>query len=173
MVPNNVQHEMSPEMVRITALEHDISRCQNDMNMKITHINNKLEEQTSLRALMNDKLDSIASQTRKNFDMLHVHTSEEMEKYERIIENIDALTKMMVTIGSQTKENTKFKESELHKREVEKRVQAELEVLEAPRKELWHKVKMTAVSVITVAALGASWTAVEFVIELSKIVKGG
>ena len=163
---------MEEQMSRIVAMEIDIAKCQTDMHLKITNINKKLEEQDKLRNHMNDKLDAIANQSRQNYAKFDLHTKEEMDKYEQIKLAIEKMTATIERIGHQTKENKAFRDSEIHNRELEARVAKELHDLEAPKRELIHKVKMTAASVITVATLAVAWEVAIFVIDLSRKVNG-
>ena len=86
------------------------------------------------------------------------HTKDEMETIKKIHTVLDTLVK-------QTAENTGFISSTIQNEELERRVAEKMNNINKPRQEMWHKVKMTALTVVTgfvVTAVGSGiWVIVK------------
>ena len=162
---------------QIAKMEEIVGSCQLNVynrlqahDVRFENIEEQFDRQTAQRKEqgkeLHTKLDALQ-------DWADNHGKEEME---RIAENkaiLTSLSKSVSTIEKQTKENTDFKNSEIHNREIEARVAEHIHELEKPRKDLIHKVKMTAISVITVATLGAIYKGIMLLVDLSSKMNGG
>ena len=124
-------------------------------HLEFRHTLGRHEEQ---RITNHTKLTSQVEALHKRFDK---HDEQEMMKYDKINDSIllmnntvGSLIEKIDKIASDTDANSEYiskHEAEIEKEEYAKK---KLEEADAPRKEVWHKVKMTAVSVITLAILG-------------------
>lgn len=94
------------------------------------------------------------------------HTDDEMD-------TIKDIYTILTTLSEQTAQNTGFISSAQHNKEVEDRVSEKLQELNAPRYEMWKKIKLTAVSVATVAIMGAMGTAIMFMLDMYTLIHGG
>lgn len=137
----------------VELVEEHTRECRIEMYQKIDKINSELEKQKAIRKEMSEKLEEIYAQSKRNHEAFSRHDIEEMKKYSETIDTIKKLTETLQNLIEETSKNSEFVDSKKQDEEIERRVKKELEERNKPREELWHKVKMTAVVIITGATL--------------------
>lgn len=147
-------------------VEKKVESFGNDIRSKIKEIQTELEEQKKIRKEMESTLKETLEQSKKNHEAFYEHDKDEMKKYDEVIKSINNLTETMQKLIDETSENTNYVTKKQQNEEIEKRVKEALDKEHEPRDEVWHKIKMTAVSVITLGIISVLGAGAYFVFEL-------
>lgn len=163
---------MNPEAeaIKLEVMElmkSEIESCQRDMYSEIKAMKIAIDAQDKIRAEMKETLNANLKQSKDNHAKFEEHALEEMEKYKQMVDAIEDLTKTMKDLISKTEYNSAYVDSQKYNDELEKRVAQHLADIDAPKQEMIHKVKMTAIGVATVATMGVMGSAVKFLYDLS------
>jgi len=151
-------------------LKRDVAKCKESVHADIrelkegqTKFNLVLTEQAVERKKyntnMSEKLDSLSK-------ALMGHTEDEMGTIKKLQETLNQVLE-------QTAHNTNHIQSAEFNREMDRRVAQELDAINKPRAEMWNKVKMTALSVATVAVMGAMGSGIKVIYDLYNMLHGG
>ena len=160
------------DIERLSELEESLGKCKIDVFASIANINRTLGEQDLTRAKMDSKLDEIMKLVNTNDAKLAHHTEEEMVKFDEILNTIKKLTETMQTLIEETENNSDYVSTKQHAEEVEKAVRRRIQEMNAPRDEMWHKVKMTAIVIITGAVLTGIGSALKFGFDMYVMIHG-
>lgn len=156
---------VTEEDVKELIKEH-VDSCKIDIHLQIQKISDELAEQKKIRKQMEETLEETLEQAKRNHKAFSEHDKDEMEKYDKVLDSIQELTDTMKKLMDETDANSMYVTEKQHQEEIDKRVAEALVDERKPNKEIWHKVKMTAFTVVTVGALGALGAAGYFILEL-------
>ena len=147
------------------ALVTEMSKCKSGVHSKIA----KIEDGQAILEAGQKKLEA---GHKKLEEAIHGQSIERKEANDEMKLMIESLHGTLSTLVTQTADNTKFISSTKADAEVERRVKAELELVNKPRAEIWHKVKMTAVTVVTGVVVTATASGIWLIVEMYLLIKG-
>lgn len=103
------------------------------------------------------------------------HDSSDSVKYETIIESLSALNKTVTALTEQTTNHSNYISEKAHKDSIETEVQKRMTDLKGTggSDSVWKRVRNTAISLATVAVLGATGTGIMFIYDLYQKLGGG
>lgn len=155
----------SVEREEFDALVNEMSQCKDSVHLKIAKIERgqgKLEEGQTKLEVGHRKLE----------EAIHGQSIERKAANDEMKTMIEGIHTTLSTLVAQTADNTKFITSTKADAEVKRRVKAELELVNKPRAEIWHKVKMTAVGVVTTFLVGAIGSGIWVIVKMYLLMTG-
>lgn len=131
---------------KIIGIENSVSNTLTKHELQRTNFNESIER----------KIDTLA----KWFEDRDKH---EMGKYNEIIE-------MLKNLKQNTDENSDYISRKAHEEKLEEEVALRIAEQKAPMKAVWNKFWMAFVGALGIAAAGAIWVGIKFIMDLSKLV---
>ena len=115
------------------------------------------------RTNFNEILESKVDELREWFA---AHDEKEMNTYKEILTSVKSLADTMEDVIQETRDNSNYISKKAHEDNIQDEVDKRLKKINKPKEDRWEKIRMTAISVFTIGAIGALGTGVWFIINL-------